>query len=188
MQHLLLAVANLKERHFLSLHFRTFQNVNACSVSREMHHLIFSCGWDNIYWKSSCLVAKFILRRFLSGTETETETKSLLRLCFCIRTKISVPLRFCFCFCFCIRIFFVFVQIFRIRPFPAADWELPDMSSLRPSQARPHAGLLDTFSLMTGAGRAPGASTESEKPPPVLCGTSRGHHGGITGLHRVGLA
>ena len=67
-------------------------------------------GWD-----------KFILRRFLSGTETETETKSLLRLCFCLCTKISVPLRFCFCFCFCIRIFFVFVQIFRIRPFPDGD-------------------------------------------------------------------
>ena len=64
-------------------------------------------GWD-----------KFILRRFLSGTETETETKSLLRLCFCLRTKIPISLRFCICFCICIRIFFVFVQIFCIRPFP----------------------------------------------------------------------
>ena len=47
-----------KRKNFLCLHLGTFQNVNACSVSREMHHLIFSCGWDNIYWKSSCLVAR----------------------------------------------------------------------------------------------------------------------------------
>ena len=84
MQHLLLEVANLKERHFLCLHFRTFQNVNACSVSRKMHHLIFSCGWDNIYWKSSCLVARMgqiyptkIPLRDRDGNRNEVITETL---------------------------------------------------------------------------------------------------------------
>ena len=122
MQHLLLEVANLKERHFLCLHFRTFQNVNACSVSRKMHHLIFSCGWDNIYWKSSCLVARMgqiyptkIPLRDRDGNRNEVITETL----FLSPYEDFSPSSFLFLFLF---LYSYFLRIRTDIPYSSLPW------------------------------------------------------------------
>ena len=124
MQHLLLEVANLKERHFLCLHFRTFQNVNACSVSRKMLHLIFSCGWDNIYWKSSCLVARMgqiyptkIPLRDRDGNRNEVITETL----FLSPYEDFCPSSFLFLFLF---LYSYFLRIRTDIPYSSLPWRL----------------------------------------------------------------